>query len=88
MWLVHVNQLLFMKPSIRFILFLFCAILFYSCQDGDLIESSTNVTAWDICREIEKTIQVPVFNDTQFNVLDYKAAQGTDSDAFKLAIEA
>jgi hypothetical protein len=76
-----------MKPSILLIQFLFSALLFYPCREANVAEVSSNTSARGLCKEIESIIQVPVFKDARFNV-DYKAQQGTDSEAFEKAIEA
>lgn len=77
-----------MKASTLLTFFSLCVILFSSCQKAEQPQNNQKISGWELCKEIENSIEVPVFKDAHFNILDYKSEQSTDADAFKQAIAA
>lgn len=85
------------------LLILFLGLFLFSCKNQEQSQGSSSIAnantetsvdfndPWHRADEIVESIQVPVFKDQVFNIMDYGAsADGTASstDAFKKAIEA
>lgn len=75
----------------KFYILLLIVVIFFACKKEGVSKTNEQLSGWDLAAQIENEIALPVFNEKQFNIIDFGAIDSIEtnnSDAFKKAIEA